>query len=221
MAMFNFEFTDPREKAAQKPMRSYITVDASGKAEAKIFADEYDAVRNHPDFQKFKIRSDATMEGEQAIEDAARKAKMQAIKARLSEATTEQVEADLALAEAEGTNNADDKTGLFGLFGPTYKQQAEKAKTKTESIKQMMDSEFPEFSARRTVAPTEPVALPQEQPATAAAPQAMPAVPSGFTPRPNQVRIYNAKTGKFGYVASSDWTKNGKSYIAEGAILLP
>ena len=201
--MFNFEFTDPREKAAQKPMRSYITVDASGKAEAKIFADEYDAVRNHPDFQKFKIRSDATMEGEQAIEDAARKAKMQAIKARLAEATTEQVEADLALAEAQGTNDADDKTGLFGLFGPTYKQQAERARGKTESVRQLMDSEFPEFSARKTAAPVEPVALPREQPATPT-PQAMPAVPSGFTQRQGQVRIWNPKTSRFEYVPASD-----------------
>jgi len=206
-------------QAAPKPMRSYVDIDENGRASARIYTDEGDRVRGTV-FEPFLNMAAQSYTKNAEVDDAARKAKMQAIKARLAEATTEQVEADLALAEAQGTNDADDKTGLFGLFGPTYKQQAERARGKTESVRQLMDSEFPEFSARKTPAPVEPVALPREQPA-ATTPQAMPAVPSGFTPRPNQVRIYNAKTGKFGYVASSDWTKNGKSYIAEGAILLP
>jgi hypothetical protein len=207
-----------QQQAAPKPMRSYVDIDENGRASARIYTDEGDRVSGTV-FKPFLDMAAQSYTRNAEVDDAARKAKMQAIKARFSEATTEQVEADLALAEAEGTGEADKKTGILGLFGPTYKQQAEKAKGKTESIRQMMESEFPEFSARRTVAQSEPAPPPQEQPTVAS--QAMPAIPSGFAPRANQVRIYNAKTGKFGYISSSDWTKNGKSYIAEGAILLP
>ena len=219
MAMFNFEFTDPREKAAQKPMRSYVDIDENGRATARIYTDEGDRIRGTV-FEPFLNMAAQSYTKNAEVDDAARKAKMQAIKARLAEATTEQVEADLALAEAQGTNDADDKTGLFGLFGPTYKQQAERARGKTESVRQLMDSEFPEFSARKTAAPVEPVALPREQPATPT-PQAMPAVPSAFTQRQGQVRIWNPKTSRFEYVPASTWSQNSKNYVAEGAILLP
>ena len=45
MAMFNFEFTDPKEKAAQKPMRSYVDIDENGRATARIYTDEGDRIR--------------------------------------------------------------------------------------------------------------------------------------------------------------------------------
>ena len=60
----------------------------------------------------------------------------------------------------------------------------------------------------------------REQPATPT-PQTMPAVPSAFTQRQGQVRIWNPKTSRFEYVPASTWSQNSKNYVAEGAILLP
>ncbi len=45
MAMFNFEFGDKQQ--AKKPMRSYIDIDENGRATARVYADEYDAVKSN------------------------------------------------------------------------------------------------------------------------------------------------------------------------------
>ena len=82
MAMFNFEFGG--EQQVKKPMRSYIDIDESGRPKARIYADEYDAVKSNPDFQPYLTGAGRNMETAQnAFNDEMQEARIQAVEKRI------------------------------------------------------------------------------------------------------------------------------------------
>jgi hypothetical protein len=133
MAMFNFELGGKKEV---KPMRSYVSIDEAGKATAKIFADEYDQVKDHPDFQRFKLGAEANMTRQQTVDDMIAEEKMSDVERRIESKRREAVAADLQATRAQSEDNLYSGPDLFGLSlgRKTFKQKAETKKQELQAL---------------------------------------------------------------------------------------
>jgi hypothetical protein len=133
MAMFNFELGGKKEV---KPMRSYVSIDEAGKATAKIFADEYDQVKDHPDFQRFKLGAEANMTRQQTVDDMIAEEKMSDVERRIESKRREAVAADLQATRAQSEDNLYSGPDLFGLSlgRKTFRQKAETKKQELQAL---------------------------------------------------------------------------------------
>lgn len=213
MAMFNFEFGG--EQQVKKPMRSYIDIDESGRPKARIYADEYDAVKSNPDFQPYLTGAGRNMETAQtAFNDEMQEARIQAVEKRIQAKKQEALSAELAASEAE-PGNIYPGLDIFGRLtgGQTFQQRATSRK---EELRKLLEQRAalegtPEISAPMTDA-SEPMA--QE------APVAAPVAPVQQAPAKKTVRVKNPD-GVVREVPSEVWSSNAKKYIEQGYQLMP
>jgi hypothetical protein len=163
MAMFNFELGGEKEV---KPMRSTISIDETGKATAKIFLDEDEQVKDHPDFQRFKLGAEANMNRQQTVDDMIAEEKMSDVERRIESKRREAVAADLQATRAEAEGNLYSGPDLFGLSlgRKTFKQKAE---TKKQELQALLEEQAGYQGAPEVSAPVESVGIEAraEQPA--------------------------------------------------------
>jgi hypothetical protein len=159
MAMFNFQLDGEKER---KPMRSYIDIDSSGNPRARIYADEYDAVKSNPDFEPFLAGAGQNMKTAQNyVADEMNEERLASVERRIASKRREAVSAEVK--EREETAKGNVRFGPDILpFPKTYK---EKATQKQEELRALLEEqagymgETPELSAP----------MQQEEPATQAA----------------------------------------------------
>ncbi len=214
MAMFNFEFGG--EQQVKKPMRSYIDIDESGRPKARIYADEYDAVKSNPDFQPYLTGAGRNMETAQnAFNDEMQEARIQAVEKRIQAKKQEAVSAELAASEAAGTENEYPGIDILGrIIGS--KTFAQRATSKQEELRKLLEQRAalegtPEISAPMTEI---------SEPTVQAEPVAAPVAPVQQAPAKKTVRVKNPD-GVVREVPSEVWSSNAKKYIEQGYQLMP
>ena len=205
MAVFEFEY---QGKEKPKPMRSYVSIDEAGKATAKIFADEYDQVKDHPDFQRFKLGAEANMNRQQTVDDMIAEEKMSDVERRIESKRREAVAADVQATRAAAEGNLYSGPDLFGL-SLGRKTFGQKAQTKKQELQALLEEQagyqrMPEMSA------------PVESVGASAGEQApiQPAAPA------TTVRV-KSPSGKIANVPANVWSKDSKKYIEQGYQLMP
>jgi hypothetical protein len=211
MAMFNFSL-DGKEQVA-KPMRSKLEFDANGKATATIYADEYDLVKNIPDFQdriSAAGRNMAMAQDNDAYQ--MQEARIADVEKRIKAKRQETIRAETEAREAQAEDNAYSGPDFLGSIGGLRKTFTEKATSRQEELRKMFEERagymgIPEISAPMPQA--EERVEPTEQ---AAATQAAP------TEKYVRVKGPQGKTGKY---PKSAWEKNSRNLIEQGYILLP
>lgn len=231
MAMFNFQYQPP-EKVVQKPLSSKITVDSDGSVKTNISIEDIPIIESDPRYEMLRpavaaVR--ASFEKGLEVDNAAKQARIQELRSRMTEAAQTSTEAEIELAEAtsEGSEN---RPSFLGLFGKTPKQKSEQAQRRVQEIQKLMESDTPEFSAplgggdealpvEKTPLPASPTNLPtpvqrQVQPATQATTQA-PKPPNAET-----VRVRDPR-GTLGYYPRADWQRNSRQLMQQGYVLLP
>lgn len=212
MAMFNFELGGQETK---KPMRSYIDFDASGRPKARIFVDEYDAARAHPDFQRFIYGAGKNMEDAQsAFSNEINEAKLGVIEKRINQKKQEAINAELSAQEA-GPENKYPGLDIWGRMtgGQTFEQIA---KSKQDELRKLIEQRAaltgsPEISARSDAGEVGS-AIPDET--TDIEPVITPEQPKSM------VRVKNPN-GVIANVPADVWSANAKKYIEQGYQLMP
>lgn len=214
MAMFNFNL-DGKEKVA-KPMRSKIEFDANGKATATIYADEYDLVKNIPDFQDRISAAGRNMAiAQDSFADEMQEARIQAVEKRIQAKKQEAVSAELAASEAAGTGNEYPGIDILGrMIGS--KTFAQRATSRQEELRKLLEQRAalegtPEISAPMTEV---------SEPIMQAEPVAAPVAPVQQAPVKKTVKVKNPD-GVVREVPSEVWSSNAKRYIEQGYQLMP
>ena len=213
MAMFNFQF-EPAEKA-KKPMRSYIDIDESGSPKARIYADEYDAVKSNPDFEPFLTGAGRNMATAQtAFNDEMQEARLEAVEKRIKAKKQEAVSAEISASEA-GSENLYPGLDIYGRLtgGQTFKQRAESRQAELRALleeRAALEGTEPEISAPMTNVGGGEV----ERPA------AEPIAPVQQAPQKRTVKIRNTD-GKVLSVPVEIWNKDPKGYIEQGYQVVP
>ena len=211
MAMFNFNLDGQKEVA--KPMRSYVDFDSEGRPKARVYADEYDAVKSNPDFQPLIFGAGRNMQTAQdAFADEMTEARIEAVEKRIKAKRQETIKAETEAREAQAEDNVYSGPDFLGSIGGFRKTFTEKATSRQEELKKLLEERSgymgtPEISAPMPQA--EERAEPTEQ---AAATQAAP------TEKYVRVKGPQGKTGKY---PKSAWEKNSRNLIEQGYILLP
>jgi hypothetical protein len=214
MAMFNFQF-EPAEKA-KKPMRSYIDIDESGSPKARIYADEYDAVKSNPDFEPFLTGAGRNMATAQtAFNDEMQEARLEAVEKRIKAKKQEAVSAEISASEA-GSENLYPGLDIYGRLtgGQTFKQRVESRQAELRALleeRAALEGTAPEISA--------PMPQVEEQAAPAVRPTAQ-AEPVRQTPAKTTVKVKNPN-GVVREVPAEVWSRNAKQYIEQGYQLMP
>ena len=208
--MFNFNLDGQKE--VKKPMRSYIDIDENGRPKARVYADEYDAVKSNPDFEPFIAGAGRNMQTAQdAFADEMTEARLEAVEKRIKAKRQETIKAETEAREYAGTTNEYPGIDILGrmIGSETFGQRAT---SRQEELKKLLEERAgymgtPEISAPMPQA--EERAEPTEQ---AAATQAAP------TEKYVRVKGPQGKTGKY---PKSAWEKNSRNLIEQGYILLP
>lgn len=212
--MFNFNL-DGKEKVA-KPMRSKIEFDANGKATATIYADEYDLVKNIPDFQDRISAAGRNMAiAQDSFADEMQEARIQAVEKRIQAKKQEAVSAELAASEAAGTGNEYPGIDILGrMIGS--KTFAQRSTSRQEELRRLLEQRAalegtPEISAPMTEV---------SEPIMQAEPVAAPVAPVQQAPVKKTVKVKNPD-GVVREVPSEVWSSNAKRYIEQGYQLMP
>ena len=213
MAMFNFEFGDKQQ--AKKPMRSYIDIDENGRPTARVYADEYDAVKSNPDFEPFIAGAGRNMQTAQdSFAEEMNKARLDDVEARIKKKRSETIKAETEAREYAGTTNEYPGIDILGrmIGSETFGQRAA---SRQGELKRMLEERegymgTPEISAPLTSVGGGEV----EEPA------AEPVAPVRQTPQKRTVRIRNPE-GKIVPVPAEVWNKNSKGYIEQGYQVVP
>jgi hypothetical protein len=214
MAMFNFEFGDKQQ--AKKPMRSYIDIDENGRPKARVYADEYDAVKSNPDFEPFIAGAGRNMQTAQdSFADEMNEAKLEAVEKRIKAKRNETIRAEAEAREAQAEDNVYVGPDFLGSIGGLRKTFTEKATSRQEELRRLLEERAgymgtPEISAPLTSVGGGEV----EEPATE------PVAPVRQTPQKRTVRIRNPE-GKIVPVPAEVWNKNSKGYIEQGYQVVP
>jgi hypothetical protein len=137
MAMFNLDFTDKQQVA--KPMRSYIDIDADGRPKARVYADEYDAVKSNPDFQPYLAGAGRNVQTAQdTFADEMNEARIEAVEKRIKAKRQETIKAETEAREAAGTSNEYPGIDILGrmIGSQTFGQRAT---TRQEELKKLLE----------------------------------------------------------------------------------
>lgn len=166
--MFNFNLDGQKEVA--KPMRSYIDFDAEGRPKARIFVDEYDAAKSNPDFQPLIFGAGRNVQTAQdTFADEMNEARIEAVEKRIKAKRQETIKAETEAREAQAEGNVYTGPDFLGSIGGLRKTFTEKATSRQEELKKMLEERAgymgtPEISAPMDAVGSEPM---QEQaPAT-------------------------------------------------------
>lgn len=218
--MFNFEFGDKQQ--AKKPMRSYIDIDENGRPKARVYADEYDAVKSNPDFEPFIAGAGRNMQTAQdSFADEMQEAKLEAVEKRIKAKRNETIRAEAEAREAQAEDNVYVGPDFLGSIGGLRKTFTEKATSRQEELRRLLEERAgymgtPEISAPLTSVGGGEV----EEPAAEPAPQTVkrPSIQTAATGQYVKVKDPQGKTGKY---PKSAWEKNSRNLIEQGYILLP
>lgn len=210
MAMFNFNLDGQKEVV--KPMRSYVDIDENGRPKARIYADEYDAVKSNPDFQPYLSGAGKNMQTAQdTFADEMNEARIENVEARIKKKRSETIKAETEAREAAGTGNEYPNIDILGrmLGSQTFSQRAT---TRQDELRKMLEERSglmgtPEISAPMDSAGSEPVSAP----VVATEKQA---------PKKVNVKIRNPD-GKTATVPSDVWNRDSKKYIEMGYQVVP
>lgn len=239
MAMFNFRFQEP-EKVVQKPLSSKITVDSDGSIKTNISVEDIPIIESDPRYEMLRpavAAFRASFEKSIQVDNAAKQARIQELKARMTEAaqTSTEAEIDLAEAKSEGTEN---RPAFLGLLGKTPKEKSDQAQKRVQEIQRLMEMDTPEISAplgggdEDVSLPEEsPLPMPLRAPAPAAtnrpvatpvqAPMTMPAPAQAQQPLNSETVRVRDPRGTLGYFPKAKWQENSRQLMQQGYVLLP
>jgi hypothetical protein len=210
MAMFNLDFTDKQQVA--KPMRSYIDIDADGRPKARVYADEYDAVKSNPDFQPYLAGAGRNVQTAQdTFADEMNEARIEAVEKRIKAKRQETIKAETEAREAAGTSNEYPGIDILGrmIGSQTFGQRAT---TRQEELKKLLEERAGYMGTPEISAPMESAgSAPEPEPMVA---QQQPAQ------RKTGVKIRNPD-GKTATVPSDVWNRDSKKYIEMGYQVVP
>lgn len=208
--MFNLDFTDKQQVA--KPMRSYIDIDADGRPKARVYADEYDAVKSNPDFQPYLAGAGRNVQTAQdTFADEMNEARIEAVEKRIKAKRQETIKAETEAREAAGTSNEYPGIDILGrmIGSQTFGQRAT---TRQEELKKLLEERAGYMGTPEISAPMESAgSAPEPEPMVA---QQQPAQ------RKTGVKIRNPD-GKTATVPSDVWNRDSKKYIEMGYQVVP
>ena len=208
--MFNFNLDGQKEVA--KPMRSYIDIDADGRPKARVYADEYDAVKSNPDFEPFLSGAGRNVQTAQdAFADEMNEARIEAVEKRIKAKRQETIKAETEAREAAGTSNEYPGIDILGrmIGSQTFGQRAT---TRQEELKKLLEERAGYMGTPEISAPMESAgSVPEPEPMIA---QQQPAQ------RKTGVKIRNPD-GKTATVPSDVWNRDSKKYIEMGYQVVP
>ena len=208
MAVFEFEY---QGKERPKPMRSYVDFDSEGRPKARVYADEYDAVKSNPDFQPLIFGAGRNMQTAQdAFADEMMEAKLENVERRIKAKRQETIRAETEAREAQAEDNVYSGPDFLGSIGGFRKTFTEKATSRQEELKKLLEERAGYMGTPEISAP-----MPTEQ-----APVAEPVAPVQQAPQKRTVKIRNPD-GKILSVPAEMWNKNPKGYIEQGYQVVP
>jgi len=165
MAMFNFNLDGQKEVA--KPMRSYIDFDADGRPKARIFVDEYDAAKSNPDFQPLIFGAGRNMQTAQdAFADEMTEAKLENVEKRIKAKRQETIRAETEAREAQAEGNVYTGPDFFGSIGGLRKTFTEKATSRQEELRKLLEERSGYMGTPEISAPMESAAPVVQAPST-------------------------------------------------------
>jgi len=208
--MFNFNLDGQKEVA--KPMRSYIDIDADGRPKARVYADEYDAVKSNPDFEPFLNGAGRNMQTAQdTFADEMNEARIEAVEKRIKTKRQETIKAETEAREAAGTGNEYPGIDILGrmIGSQTFGQRAT---TRQEELKKLLEE-------RAGYMGTPEISAPMESAGSAPEPEPMVAQQQPVQ-RKTGVKIRNPD-GKTATVPSDVWNRDSKKYIEMGYQVVP
>ena len=207
--MFNFNL-DGKEQVA-KPMRSYVDFDSEGRPKARVYADEYDAVKSNPDFQPLIFGAGRNMQTAQdAFADEMTEARIEAVEKRIKAKRQETIKAETEAREAQAEDNVYSGPDFLGSIGGFRKTFTEKATSRQEELKKLLEERAGYMGTPEISAP-----MPTEQ-----APVSEPVAPVQQASQKRTVKIRNPD-GKILSVPVEMWNKNPKGYIEQGYQVVP
>jgi len=210
MAMFNFNLDGKKEVV--KPMRSYVDIDENGRPKARIYADEYDAVKSNPDFEPYLAGAGRNMQTAQDdFADEMNKARLDDVEARIKKKRSETIRAESEARGAAGTSNEYPGLDIYKRLtgGETFGQAAA---SRQGELRKMLEERAgymgtPEISAPMDSAGSEPVSAP-----VVATEKQAPKIVNGKIRNPD---------GKTATVPSDVWNRDSKKYIEMGYQVVP
>jgi len=165
MAMFNFNLDGQKEVA--KPMRSYIDFDADGRPTARIYVDEYDAAKSNPDFQPLIAGAGRNMQTAQdAFADEMTEAKLENVEKRIKAKRQETIRAETEAREAQAEGNMYTGPDFLGSIGGLRKTFTEKATSRQEELKKLLEERSGYMGTPEISAPMESAAPVEQAPST-------------------------------------------------------
>ena len=209
MAMFNLNLDGQKEVV--KPMRSYIDIDSDGRPKARVYADEYDAVKSNPDFEPFLLgagKNIAMAQDNDAYQ--MQEARIADVEKRIKAKRQETIRAETEAREAQAEDNVYSGPDFLGSIGGLRKTFTEKATSRQEELRKMFEERAGYMGTPEISAP-----MPTEQ-----APIAEPVAPVQQAPQKRTVKIRNPD-GKTAVVPAEVWNKNSKGYIEQGYQVVP
>ena len=207
--MFNFNL-DGKEQVA-KPMRSYIDIDSDGRPKARVYADEYDAVKSNPDFEPFLLgagKNIAMAQDNDAYQ--MQEARIADVEKRIKTKRDQTIRAETEARQAQEEGNMYFGPDFLGSLGGLRETYGEKATSRQGELKKLLEERegymgTPEISAPM---PTERV------------PASEPVAPVQQATQKRTVKIRNPD-GKTAVVPAEVWNKNSKGYIEQGYQVVP
>jgi len=163
MAVFEFEY---QGKEKPKPMRSYVDFDADGRPTARVYADEYDAVKSNPDFQPLIAGAGRNMQiAQDDFAEEMNKAKLDDVEARIKRKRTETLKSEAEARKYAETTNEYTGIDILGraIGSKTFKQVAE---SRQQELRKMMEERAGYMSTPEISAPMEEAAPVEQAPST-------------------------------------------------------
>jgi len=163
MAVFEFEY---QGKEKPKPMRSYVDFDADGRPTARVYADEYDAVKSNPDFQPLIAGAGRNMQiAQDDFAEEMNKAKLDDVEARIKRKRTETLKSEAEARKYAETTNEYPGIDILGraIGSKTFKQVAE---SRQQELRKMMEERAGYMSTPEISAPMEEAAPVEQAPST-------------------------------------------------------
>ena len=165
MAMFNFNLDGQKEVA--KPMRSYIDIDADGRPKARVYADEYDAVKSNPDFQPYLAGAGRNVQTAQdTFADEMNEARIEAVEKRIKTKRQETIKAETEAREAQAEGNVYTGPDFLGSIGGLRKTFTEKATSRQEELRKLLEERSGYMGTPEISAPMESAAPVEQAPST-------------------------------------------------------
>lgn len=163
MAVFEFEY---QGKEKPKPMRSYVDFDADGRPTARVYADEYDAVKSNPDFQPLIAGAGRNMQiAQDDFAEEMNKAKLDDVESRIKRKRTETLKSEAEARKYAETTNEYPGIDILGraIGSKTFKQVAE---SRQQELRKMMEERAGYMSTPEISAPMEEAAPVEQAPST-------------------------------------------------------